>query len=319
MTAMIKPSALRPGDSIRLIAPSSPPKDRASLEAAIDALKNLGYHVKFSESIFARSGYLAGSDEERAGDFQAAFTDPYAKAVLCVRGGYGAGRLLGLIDWDAIEQPKIFLGFSDVTALSCALWKKCGMPSFSGPVLMSDISGRRPEEESWDHVISLVSGKRRGGPLITQPFDLSQVIPLSGGQSHGRLMGGNLSMICSLLGTPWFPDFKRSILFLEDVGEAPYRIDRYLTQLTNAGILELVAGIVLGDFRYSASQRDNDRRQGLQTLEDVFQERLGNLGIPVLMNLPFGHIKPKITIPFGTLVVLDCDQRNLLLQESSVQ
>ncbi|MCZ6673063.1 MAG: LD-carboxypeptidase, partial [Verrucomicrobia bacterium] len=135
----------------------------------------------------------------------------------------------------------------------------------------------------------------------------------------GRLVGGNLAILCSLLGTPWFPNVNKTILFLEDVGEPPYRIDRYLTQLKNAGVFEMVSGIVLGDFCYSDTQRKNDEKQGLQTMEAVFQDRLTDLGVPVLANMPFGHIKPKITIPFGVLVILDCDQRNMLLQESGVE
>ncbi len=315
---MEKPPALRPGDTIRLIAPSSPPNDRSSLELAITALKEFGYRLKYSDAIFGHSGYLAGSDEERARDFEAAFSDDYTDAILCVRGGYGATRILGLIDWDLIEEPKVFMGFSDITALHCALWKKCGFSSFSGPVLTSDLSDDKPDPVSWEHALSLISGERVKGNLICEPFNLSHSTALVPGTSHGRLMGGNLSLLCSLLGTPWFPNFKNSILFLEDVGESPYRIDRYLTQLRNGGILEQVAGIVLGDFRYSDVQRRNDRQQGLQTMEEVFQDRLTDLGVPVLSNAPFGHIKPKITIPFGTLVILDCDQRNLLLQESSV-
>jgi muramoyltetrapeptide carboxypeptidase len=315
---MKKPNALKPGATIRLIAPSSPPKDRASLELAISALQGRGYRVKYSDSIFARVGYLAGADEVRARDFEAAFADNKADAILCVRGGYGATRILGLIDWDAIQQPKVFMGFSDVTALSCALWKMCQIPSFSGPVLTSDLSGNILDTISWDHALSLISGTRVNGPLLADPFNLSHTFALVPGESYGRLMGGNLSLICSLVGTRWCPDFKRSILFLEDVGESPYRVDRCLTQLTNAGILEQVAGIVLGDFRYSESHRKNDRQQGLQTMEEVFQDRLSGLGVPVLMNLPFGHIKPKITIPFGTLVILDGAKRSLILQESSV-
>jgi muramoyltetrapeptide carboxypeptidase len=316
---MNKPSALKPGDRIRLVAPSSPTNDRASLEVAISALKNLGYKVHYSDIIFSRSGYLAGSDEDRARDFQDAFTDEKSDAVLCVRGGYGATRILELIDWEVIQQPKVFMGFSDITALSCALWKECEIPSFSGPVLMSDLAGDQIDPVSWNHALSLLTGTRRNGQLICDPFNLSHALALTGGESYGRMMGGNLSLICSLMGTRWFPDLKRSILFLEDVGEGSYRIDRYLTQLMNAGILQEVAGIVLGDFRYSEAQRKNDKQQGLQTLEEVFQDRLGGLGIPVLMNVPFGHIKPKLTIPFGSLVMLDCEQRNILLQESSVE
>ena len=316
---MLKPAALKIGDTIRLVAPSSPPNDRSSLETAISALETLGYNVKYSDTIFGRTGYLAGTDEERARDFQEAFTDEEANAVLCVRGGYGATRILDLIDWELIEQPKIFMGFSDITALSCVLWKTCEMPSFSGPVLMSDLADGSPDDVSWGHALSLLTGEKKNGQLICEPFNLSYPIALTGGESYGRLMGGNLSLICSLLGTPWFPNFSRSILFLEDVGEGPYRIDRYLTQLKNAGVLEEVAGIVLGDFRYSDANRKNDRQQGLQTMEQVFEDRLGGLGVPVLMNVPFGHIKPKLTIPFGSLVILDCEQRNILLQESSVE
>ncbi len=316
---MNKPKALKIGDTIRLVAPSSPPHSRSALENAISALETLGYNVKYSDVIFSRSGYLAGSDEERARDFEEAFADKKTDAVLCVRGGYGSTRILDLINWESIEQPKVFIGFSDITALSCVLWKFGNMPSFSGPVLMSDLVGNRPDDVSWGHALPLLTGEKKNGQLISEPFNLSYPLSIVGGESYGRLMGGNLSLICSLLGTRYFPDFRRSILFLEDVGEAPYRIDRYLTQLMNAGLLESVSGIVLGDFCYSDSRRNNDKQQGLQTMEDVFQERLGGLGVPVLMNVPFGHIKPKLTLPFGALVILDCEKRNILLQESIVE
>lgn len=316
---MIKPHALLPGDTIRLVAPSSPPKDRASLEMAIMAIKTRGYRVKYSDSIFGRSGYLAGSDEERARDFEAAFADDKAQAVLCVRGGYGATRILNHIDWRTVRQPKVFMGFSDITALNCALWKKCGFPSFSGPVLTSDLSDENLDAHSWDHALSLLSGERRKGKLLTEPFNLSHPTAIVPGESHGRLIGGNLSILCSLLGTPWFPNVSNAILFLEDVGEPPYKVDRYLTQLRDAGILKQVAGIVLGDFGYSEMLRNRDEKQGMQTMEAVLQDRLSDLGVPVLANLPFGHIKPKITIPFGVLVILDANQRNLLLQESGVE
>jgi len=316
---MKKPAALQPGDTIRLIAPSSPPSDRASLERAIDAVKTLGFSIKYSNSIFAHDGYLAGSDEERAMDFQAAFNDPKAKAVLCVRGGYGATRILNLIDWEKIREPKILLGFSDITALSCALWKKCGFPSFSGPVLTSDLVEDKLEAKTWNHTVSLMTGEKTTGMLVEEPFNPTQPISLVPGESFGRLMGGNLSIICSLLGTPWLPNFSKSILFLEDVGEFPYRVDRHLTQLLDAGVLQTVSGIALGDFRFQDAQRKNDRREGLQTMKAVFLDRLGGLGVPVLMNVPFGHIKPKITIPYGVVTMLDSERHNLILQESGVE
>lgn len=315
---MKKPPALQPGGTIRLIAPSSPPNSRASLRNAILALEALSFRIKYSDTIFARSGYLAGSDAERALDFEDAFADDATDAILCVRGGYGTTRILNLIRWQLIQNPKVFLGFSDITALSCALHKKCGFPSFSGPVLMSDLAGQKPDSGSWDHALSLITGQRSSGPLISNPFNLSSLHALVPGVSYGRLMGGNLSLICSLLGTPWFPDFEKAILFLEDVGEPPYRVDRYLTQLGDAGVLSRVSGIILGDFHYTDAQRRNDEKLGLQTMDTVFKDRLTHLGVPVLSNVPFGHIKPKITIPFGVLVILDCDQRNVFLQERSV-
>ena len=316
---MIKPPALEPGDTIRLIAPSSPPNSRAALENAIMALESLGYRITHSDVIFARSGYLAGSDEDRALDFVDAYTEETSRAVLCVRGGYGATRFLKHVNWSAIQHPKIFMGFSDVTALSCALWKKCGFPSFSGPVLMSDLVGKKPDRVSWHHAVSLMNGERSSGNLIENPFNLSNLTALVPGESYGRLMGGNLSLICSLLGTPWMPDFDKSILYLEDIGEAPYRVDRNLTQLKNAGILEGVSGIILGDFGYSPDMRKNDEQQRLQTLDSVFEDRLTDLGVPVLANVPFGHIRPKVTIPFGVLVILDCNNRNIIVQESGVE
>jgi muramoyltetrapeptide carboxypeptidase len=177
---MNKPAALKIGDTIRLVAPSSPPNDRSALENAIFAFETLGYNVKYSDVIFSRSGYLAGTDEERARDFEDAFADEKTDAILCVRGGYGSTRLLELIDWESIEQSKVFMGFSDITALSCALWKHCEMPSFSGPVLMSDLVENRPDEVSWGHAMPLLTGEKKNGALIAEPFNLSYPLSIVG-------------------------------------------------------------------------------------------------------------------------------------------
>ncbi len=317
---MIKPAALQRGDLVRLVAPSSPPKDEASLREAITGMESLGYRICYSDVIFRKNGFLAGTDEERAGDFQEAFEDPEVKAVFCLRGGYGAGRLLSRIDWNRVcAHPKVFMGFSDITAISCGLWVRGGMVTFSGPVVMSDLDNGKPLSISWDHARSCFESTEPLGSIFSDVFSRQAVRVISSGSAQGRLVGGNLSILCSLLGTSWQPDFRGAILFLEDVAEPTYRIDRCLTQLRNAGVLSAVAGIALGDFCYSENQKKNDQRLGVQVLDEVLADVLCGLAKPVVAGFPFGHIKPKATIPFGCMATIDGEQGDLVIEESGVQ
>lgn len=317
---MIKPVALRPGDLVRLIAPSSPPVDEASLRRAIRGLESLGYRIGYSPGIFRRHGYLAGRDEERARDLEDAFADPEVKAIFCLRGGYGSGRLLSRIDWKGVcSHPKVFLGFSDITAISCGLWVEGGLVTFSGPVVMSDQRQGKPIPSSWEHARSCFGSTKPVGSIFSHLFSRQGVRVISPGSARGRLMGGNLSILCSLLGTPWQPDFTGAILFLEDVAEPTYRIDRSLTHLGNAGVLSSAKGIALGDFSYSEDRRRNDEKRGVQALDDVLIDRLSGLGKPVVAGFPFGHIKPKATLPFGCMATLDGERGDLVIEESAVQ
>ena len=317
---MIKPAALKRGDLVRVIAPSSPPVDEASLRRALKGLESLGYRIGYSPEIFRRHGFLAGMDEERTRDLEEAFADPEVKAIFCLRGGYGSGRLLSRIDWELVcSHPKVFLGFSDITAISCGLWVEGGLVTFSGPVVMSDQYRGNPLPASWEHARSCFGSTKPMGSIFSHLFSRQGVRVISSGSARGRLIGGNLSILCSLLGTPWQPDFAGAILFLEDVAEPTYRIDRSLTHLGNAGVLSAAGGIVLGDFRYSEDRRRNDENRGVQVLEEVLAERLSGLGKPVVAGFPFGHIKPKATLPFGCMATLDGERGDLIIEESAVQ
>ena len=317
---MIKPAALRPGDLVRLIAPSSPPVDETSLPQAIRGLESLGYRIGYSPGIFRRHGFLAGRDEERARDLEEAFADPEVKAVFCLRGGYGSGRLLSRLDWEVVcSHPKVFLGFSDLTAISCGLWVEGGWVTFSGPVALSDLRDGKPIPASWEHARSCFGSAKPIGSIFSHLFSREGVRVISPGLARGRLMGGNLSILCSLLGTPWQPDFAGSILFLEDVAEPTYRIDRSLTQLGNAGVLSAAEGIALGDFSYSEDRRRNDEKHEVQVLDEVLADRLSGLGKPVVVGFPFGHVKPKATLPFGCMATLDGERGDLVIEEGAVQ
>ncbi len=317
---MIKPVALKHGDLVRLVAPSSPPLNDASLRQAIKGLESLGYRIGYSSGIFQRHGFLAGRDEERARDLQEAFADPQVKAVFCLRGGYGSGRLLSRIDWEGVcSHPKVFLGFSDITAISCGLWVEGAMVTFSGPVAMSDLHDGIPISASWEHARSCFGSTKPIGSIFSHLFSREGVRVISPGSAQGRLMGGNLSILCSLLGTPWQPDFAGAILFLEDVAEPTYRIDRCLTQLGNAGVLSAAEGIALGDFCYSKDRRRDNENRGVQALDDVLADRLSGLGKPVVAGFPFGHIKPKATLPFGCMATLDGERGDLVIEEGATQ
>ena len=315
---MIKPAVLKRGDLVRLIAPCSPPMPEIALPQAIKGLDSLGFRIRYAPGMFSRFGFLAGRDEERARDLQDAFADPEVKGIFCLRGGYGSARLLSRIDWEKVcSNPKVFLGFSDVTAISCAMWVEGGLVSFSGPMALSDLDKGQPIPASWDHARSCFGSTNPMGSIFSTMFPRQGIKVIAAGRARGRLLGGNLSILCSLLGTPWQPDFTGAILFLEDVGESTYRIDRSLTQLGNAGVLAAVAGIALGDFSYSEKRRRQDEKRGIQLMEDVLAERLSGLGKPVVAGFPFGHIKPKATVPFGCMATLDGERGDLVVEESA--
>jgi muramoyltetrapeptide carboxypeptidase len=312
-----KPERLRHGDVVGIVAPSSPPPDPAGVGRSVAALERLGFKPLLGRNVRRRNGFLAGTDRERAGDLMEMFTHRKVKAIFCLRGGYGAGRLVNLLDFSAIRKnPKIFVGFSDITILHCALLTRANLVSFHGPMLYSALS--RPDVPDFT-VKSLFRTVMEAAPPggIAVGGSRRHVATLRGGRASGRLIGGNLSLLCTTIGTPWQPPFDGSLLYFEDIGERPYRFDRMLTHLLNAGLLQRVAGVAIGVNADCDEKKKG--REYRQSTRDVFGDRLLPLKVPVVVGLPFGHVKRNATIPVGVQATLDADQGDLILTEAAVK
>jgi len=285
----IRPAALKPGDSVALIAPAGPalPERVAVATANIAAL---GLRVQEGQSLRAQNGYFAGTDAERLHDLHAAFADSTVQAVWCVRGGYGCTRLLPNLDFKLIKHnPKLFIGYSDITALHTAIRQTTGLMTFHAPVAAAPFT---PFSETALRRLFFEGMASDWLPLNDKAYSIRA------GTARGPLTGGNLTVLTALAGTDWEPDFRNGIVALEDVGERPYRIDRMLTQLLQATNLRRAAGIALGDFT------DCDPKPGEPslTLREVLEDRLGGLGIPVWGGYPFGHIDEQMTWGYGEVV-----------------
>lgn len=286
---------MRPGDTVAVVSPSGPP-DEGLLRRGVAQLEGLGLKVVLGEHVLARQGlrYLAGSDAARAADLQAAWCDPAVSVVFCSRGGYGAARLLDLLDWEAMRAagPKTLVGSSDITALHHTFGVELGVPTLHGPmpacVTIADEGG--PEPLTWRHLRAALSG---------EPLTVHGDRVLSPGRAEGVLAGGNLSLLASMCGTRWQPDFSGKIVFLEDIGEDPYRIDRMLTQLLQSGAFAGVRGIVLGSW------------VGCGDPYPVLQDRLEPLGVPILAGLPVGHGTPQLSLWLGALGAIDTESCSL--------
>jgi muramoyltetrapeptide carboxypeptidase len=316
-TKLVKPNRLNQKAVIALIAPASPPSDDKMAKAKA-SLTALGFTIKAGANLHARNGFLAGTDAERVADLHAAFLDPEVDAVWCVRGGYGTARLLPLIDFNLIKKhPKPFIGYSDITALHLAFQKKAGLITFHGPVGTSDFS-----EFTLQHLqrvlINPIPRFEIKAPNTVEAAALgSEYVPIviNSGFAKGNLMGGNLSLLASLVGTEYAPSYKNKLVFIEEVGEQPYRIDRMLTQLLQGSDFSKAAGFALGVF----SDCKTEGKEASQSLFEVLKDRLGNLGVPVIYGLPFGHISNQATIPCGSMAELDTERQALVLTEWAVK
>jgi muramoyltetrapeptide carboxypeptidase len=302
---VITPSPLHSGDCIGIVSPASPYPNEEILKKGVAYFEGRGFRIKTGESIHHKRGYLAGPDNERIFDLHAMFADPDVRAIIAVRGGYGCGRLLPLVDYDHIRRnPKIFIGYSDLTALQMAIFSRAGLVTYSGPMVAADFGkdiDTETESSFWNAMLGGIYGK----PLQFE----SPLKPLFNPVSFdGVLLGGNLSVLCSITGTPYLPDFTGSVLALEEIDEAPYRIDRMLNHLRLAGILEKVKGIVLGQFTDCVQTNDGPTL----SLEEVFEDHLGDLGIPVIAGLPFGHEKKKVTLAWGRSISYDAGQNYIM-------
>ncbi len=301
----IKPKALKPGDTVAVVAPAAA-IERAHLERGVNVLASMGFRVKVSERVLARSGILAGDDRERANELREYFADPEVKAIFSARGGYGCGRLLPILDFKAIAStPKIFVGFSDATFLLNALVDFAGMVSFHGPMVAMDFA-RGLSPRAFEHIQGLLSGELGG-------FELEARETMHPGSANGEVIGGCLSVLVAMIGTPYEPRFDGRILFLEDTGEKAYRIDRMLVQLRQSGALGRVAGIVFGAIRAI-----DGNEQETRMIASFAAEQTAGLGCPVLYGVEAGHGTENFTIPFGVTARIDSGARRIIFTEPAV-
>lgn len=315
--AVIKPARLRTGMTVGLVTPASNVPEDEDLLAAMDLVRSLGFEAKAATNLRSRKQYLAGSDTQRADDLNAMFEDPDVDAIFCVRGGYGSGRLLRDLDYDMIaSNPKILMGYSDITAILNAIHVRTGLLTMHGP-----IAGDNFSEYTYDQYRRVLVEPGQTTQIgEAPPFQSSpgvvertnRLTPIVGGSAEGKLVGGNLSLMVTLMGTPYEPDFDGAILFLEDVSEPPYAVDRMLTHLWLTGKLEQVAGIAFGKFT------DDGYNSNTLSMEQVLRERCEPMGIPTLRGLMIGHVEDMTVVPVGARARLDVDAGTLTLLEQAV-
>jgi muramoyltetrapeptide carboxypeptidase len=310
MTPIIKPKALRRGDAIGVVVPAGP-VNRERIDRALTRVRQRGFRIKTYGDIYRSRGYLAGDDATRAAELMAAFADPETSAVWCARGGYGVMRILERIDFDVIRRnPKVFIGFSDITVLHTAIQQRTGLITFHGPNLQDGFG--KPDDIPAANEAALWQAVSDKLPLPLgegYEFDFGDIEgaklrPIRGGVATGQLTGGNLAVLCGLMGTPFEIETAGRILFLEDVSERVYRIDRYLSQLKLAGKLASLAGILLGNFSYD----EGEQAENESDVAALREEYLGGLEVPVLAGFPAGHELYNLTLPMGALVTLDSDR-----------
>lgn len=314
---IIKPKRLKAGDTLALLVPSSFIEEQ-NLQVSLDNLEKLGFKAAYTDEVLRRYGYFSGSDAQRAAIINNLFADKNIDAILCIRGGYGCIRLLPLLDYDLIRQnPKALIGYSDVTALLQGIFKETGLVGFHGPMGKFPLTAYT---EDYFRAV-LMSGS---DPLICRHSQVNQAKAMgdeaynpyiiNAGQATGQLVGGNMSVMASLVGTPYDVDMRGKILFLEDTDEPPYSLDRMLTQFLLAGKLQQAAGIVFGIFTH-CRPNENDPPVSLRTF---FENRLQGLDIPIIYGLSFGHIDNLFTIPYGINAHLDTDCQCLTFTETAV-
>jgi len=313
--AILKPRKIKRGSKIGMIAPGSNTPNPDDLNKAIEVLNNYELKYEIAPNITNGTGYKTRSPKERADDFNLMFSRDDIDAIFCVRGGYGSAQILDLIDYEQIKRsPKILLGYSDITALHTGIFKKTGVITFHGPVLLSKftdytITNFESIFFNEDSEVILKNPSNKNG--FREQYLTRTIIP---GKAKGRIIGGNLSLIASLIGTPYQPDFTDKIVYLEDVGESPYRIDRMLLQLKMAGMLDKINGFVWGkceDCSTGSSQSTWDLSLG-----EVLDYYIKPLNVPSFTDLMIGHTENQLTIPNGCLVELDADQSTIKLLES---
>lgn len=298
---IIQPNTLKKGDAIGIVAPASP-FDRSRFEKGAQLIAARGFNPVFTDDLFHTNGYFAGSDAERTAVLDTFYRDPAIRAVWCVRGGYGSMRILSMLDYRMIARnPKPLVGCSDITALLNVIHQRCGLVTVHGPMVASLGSA---DEATTDAVFDCLT------TTLPTVISISDGVVIHPGKASGPVIGGNLATLCHLLGTPFAPDFSGRIVFLEDTGEKPYRIDRMLYQMKLAGCFSSVAGICLGSF-----EDCGDISAIHRIAEDIFSD----IPVPVLAGLPIGHGMPNLSLPIGVAATLDTEARRLTCLVSAVK
>ena len=311
-----KPVCLKKGDMIRAVAPASSDLDNpAEASKGLVKLRELGFQISLGDCVreLRASGYLAGTDRQRAEELNEAFRDDKVAAVFCVTGGYGTPRMLPYVDYDLIEsKPKIFLGYSDITALHIAIHQKSNLVTFHGPMVISMGSEFSDYSEKW--LLRAVGNPEPMGE-VTNPIDGPIIKTITDGKASGKLVGGNLSLMAATLGSPYEINTKNKLLFVEEVDDPPYLIDRNLTALRLAGKLEDAAGIIVGEIVKSKL------REGEVSLSlwDVLRDRIGGAGKPAVYGFSCGHGKHSLTLPIGVEARLDATKGALSIEENATE
>jgi muramoyltetrapeptide carboxypeptidase len=310
-----KPKKLKKGDVIGIISPASFPKDESRIEKGVNYLEKLGYRVEVGKHITKQYGYLAGTDEERLEDLHYMFKNKDVKAIINIRGGYGSGRLLDKINYGLIKRnPKIFVGYSDITALQMAFLKKAGLVTFAGPMLAVDFWRDDVNEFTEEFFWNMVTSNKKIGKLKNP--DNENFYTLTKGRGEGQLVGGNLALLSSIMGTPYQPNLKNSVLLLEEIGEEPYKIDRMFYQIKYAtNNFKDLKGIIIGRFVDCYIKNPEDASL---TLNDVISGYFENLKIPVIYNVKHGHIEQNLTIPWGLKTKINASRNFIEIMESAV-
>ena len=316
---IIKPKALKKGDTIALISPASNIESHENLVIDKEMMEWLGFKVVIGKNAFNQYGYLAGKDQERADDVNEMFRRDDIDGIFCTRGGYGTMRMLPLLDYDTIRKnPKVIIGYSDITSLLLAIHKMTGLVTFHGPV-----AGSTFNEYTMEYLKKAVFGNQVIGKINMPKSNANvetenRLLKLHSGKTRGRLIGGNLSLYSTLIGTPYDIDPKGKILFLEDVGEEPYRIDRMLSHLWLAGKLNEISGVVIGKMTDIKSRDYKPAFDNTLSIEEILRTRFEPLNIPSVYGYMIGHIKDKITMPIGVMASMDVDKSEFIIEENSV-
>lgn len=311
--ALIKPARLRPGDRVGLVSPATAAFETEPTKIWIDALESLGFEVVLGDNYYDRYGYLAGEDAARASDINAFFKEPSIKMIFA-RGGWGAPRVLPLLDYDMIRaNPKVLLGYSDATALITAVHTKTGLVTFHGPSPLNTFSA-----EHFRRVVMNGEHYTMSNPTFITENTLVQtenrIQTIRGGKATGRILGGNLSLLTAVTGSEYLPDWEGCILFIEDVDEAVYRIDRMMTELSLSGVLGKIKGFVFG----RCTDCEPGRGFGSLTMEEMLAGHIAPLGIPAFSGSMIGHIDEQFTIPLGIDVEIDADAGSIRMLEAGV-